>query len=73
MLDIGTNITNLTVIFFTDWAPLRGAAAAGLGAPGRHDARLQGAAGRVAAGPADTLGEETTLLTAADTILVLVN
>ena len=77
MLDIaiGTKLTHLIINsnIYIDWASIRGAAAAGLGAPGRHDARLQGAAGRVAAGPADTLGKETSLLTAADTILVLVN
>ena len=77
MLDIaiGTKLKHLIINcnIYIDWASIRGAAAAGLGAPGRHDARLQGAAGRVAAGPADTLGEETSLLTAADTILVLVN
>ena len=61
MLELGTKIKNLITIcimYYIDWAPIRGATATGLGAPGRHDARLQGATGRVAAGPADTLGEE---------------
>ena len=38
-----------------NWQTIRGAATVGLGAPGRHDARLQRLAGRMAPSLAHTL------------------